>query len=115
MHIVQLRASVGRPHTVQLRRCIAGIPFNMTVVSERIPISVFDAFCIVVAAGGGKALTDSKRWPVVTHAILDPRPPPSGMPLHMRHLYEMYVEVILVSMAAARGVNTLHTLISGSS
>ena len=65
----------------------------MTVVSERLPISVFDAFCIVVAAGGCKALTDSKRWPVATHAILAPRPPPPGMPLHMRHLYEMYIEV----------------------
>lgn len=70
-----------------------GIPFNMTVVSERLPISVYDAFCIVVAAGGCKALTDSKRWPVATHAILAPRPPPPGMPLHMRHLYEMYIEV----------------------
>lgn len=65
----------------------------MVAVSERIPINLFHAFGIVLAAGGGASLTSSKRWPVATLAILDPKPLPPGMSLHLRHLYESLVQV----------------------
>lgn len=69
-----------------------GIPFNLVPQTQGLPINLFHTFGIVLAAGGGTVVTSKGRWPVVTNAVLAPRPPPKGMSLHVRHLYEVFLE-----------------------
>lgn len=80
----------------ELTAC-AGIPFNLVPQTQGLPINLFHTFGIVLAAGGGTTVTNEKRWPVVTNAVLAPRPPPKGMSLHVRHLYEVYLQVMNVA------------------